>query len=389
VRKAPRVTARWLLAALGALACAGALSLSAWSDAPNWRNADSLFYQAMSLELDGLSTQAAQARVFDSTIAGPAIKQEPSVSVPSWQAFEGQFFRRRWLVPALAAAVRPIAGERALPDVAIVGYLLFGVALCLLLASRFAVGLSLCAVAVCLALGPTRDWGVRPMTDSWGLALSVGAICSVLVVLARGHKWLPLWIAMMLALSFTRDLALVPLGGLAWLIFRDRESARRQSALILALTGILATIPAYLLFGASLRLTLASIMNGFEPPSPAHSTWSYVVAHYWPLFYGTVKADLQYAVDHPLVGLTVGVGLVALFALPARRDALVLLARGATLGWLIVFAIDPVYTAFRYEIMLLPATAVGLCLLVVQVGEWHTSRGSATMSEVPAVVGSP
>jgi hypothetical protein len=387
--KPPRTTTRWIFVALSALACASVLSLSAWSHTPNWSNADSLFYQAMSIEVDGVSAHAARARVFDSMLARPAIIQEPSVAEPSWQAFESQFFRRRWLVPALAATIRPLAGERALPDIAIVGYLLFGMMLCLLLASRFALALSLAVVILCLALGPTRDWGVRPMTDSWGLALSVAAICSALVVLARGHKWLGLWIATMLALSFTRDLALIPLGALVWLMYRDRDLTHRRAALILILTGVLATIPAYLLFGASLRLTLASVIDGFEIPSPAHSTWTYVAKHYPHLFFGTVKADLHYAAYHPLVGLTVGVGLVALFALRANRDTLILLMRGAVLGWLIVFAIDPVYTGFRYELTILAPAAVGLCSLVEHLRKRSTRQQSATPPKLAAIAGAP
>jgi hypothetical protein len=146
--------ARWCLVAVGALACAGVLSLSAWTEAPNWRNADSLFYQSMSFEIDGMSAQAARARVFDSPLARPAIAQESSVGTLAWQTFESQFSRRRWFVPALTAVVRPIAGLRALPDVAIVGYLVFGVMLSLLLASRFAVVPSLAVTILCLALGP-------------------------------------------------------------------------------------------------------------------------------------------------------------------------------------------------------------------------------------------
>jgi hypothetical protein len=369
--------ARWLLAALVALGCGAALSLSAWSEHPNWSNADSLFYQSMSLELDGHSAQAARASVFGSPLARPAIRQEPSVAEPSWQNFESKFFRRRWLVPALAATVRPIAGERALPDVAIVGYMLFGVALCLLLASRFALASSIATVALCLALGPTRDWGTRPMTDSWGLVLLLAALLSALVVLKRGHKWLALWIPVMLVLSFTRDLAIIPLTGLVWLMLRDRDPIHRRSALILALTGVLATIPAYLLFGASLRLTLASIIAGFEIPIPAHATWSYVAAHYPSLFFGTVKEDLRYATRHPVVGLTIAVGLLALFIISAKRDTLTLLMRGAALGWLIVFAIDPVYTGFRYELTILPSAAVGLCSLVEYVGQRYVQRRPA------------
>jgi len=389
IDKPPRTTTRWLFVALGALSCALALSLSAWSHMPNWSNADSLFYQAMSLEVDGVSAHTARTRVFDGTLARPAIIQEPSVAEPRWQAFESQFFRRRWLVPALAAAIRPLAGERSLPDVAIFGYLLFGVALSLLLASRFAVALSLGAVALCLALEPTRDWALRPMTDSWGLVLLTAAISSALVVLARGRKWLALWIAIMLALSFTRDLAIIPLAGLVGLMLADRDQTRRRSALILALTGVLATIPAYLLFGASLRLTLASIIAGFEIPSPAHATWSYVAAHYPSLFFGTVKSDLHYAAFHPVVGLTTAIGLLALFIIPAKQDALILLMRGAAFGWLIVFAIDPVYTGWRYELTLLPSAAVGLCSLLEYVARWYGRQRSVTTPAIAAGAGAP
>jgi hypothetical protein len=359
---------------VAAFAIAAALSISGWVNSPNWRNADSLFYQAMSLEVRGASAAAAQREVFDSTLAGPAVVQEPSVAQGRWQTFERRFFRRRWLVPALAAAIEPLAGVRALPDAAIVGYMLFGVALCLLLAWRFGVGLSLAVTALCLALPPTRDWGLRPMTDSWGLALSTAAIGFAMLVLARGYRWLALWLAAMIALSFTRDLAPIPLAAMAWLIFAEREPALRRRALVLAASGVLVTIPPYLLFGASLRLTLASIMAGFEIPTHAHATWGYIAAHYPSLVYEGIKFDLHYMVSTPTVGVTVVVGLIALFAVPARRDRLVLAMRGATLGWLLVFLLDPVVTGFRYELGLLPAVAVGLCSLVRYVGVRYAER---------------
>jgi hypothetical protein len=360
-----------LLFALAALLCAAGLSASAWFNAPNWSNADSLFYEAMSLEVAGTSAQAAQREVFDGPLARSAIKQEPSVAEPSWQAFERQFFHRRWLVPALAAAIRPLAGARALSDAAIIGYLLFGAALYLLLASRFAPLPSLATTVLMLALGPMKNWGTRPLTDGWGLALSLAAIGSALLVFTRGPRWLAAWIVTMLALSFTRDLALIPLCAVGWLVFAERGATRLRLGAILGASGVLATLPAYLIFGASLRLTLASVMAGFEIPTPAHSTWTYVANHYPHLFLQTVKADLHYMLFHPVLGLAVGIGLIALFALPARRGALWLAMRGATLGWLLVFALDPVYTGFRYELGLLAPAAVGVCGLVERVAVRH------------------
>jgi hypothetical protein len=363
--------------ALAALLCAGCLSASAWFDAPNWSNADSLFYQVMSLEVTGTSAHVAQREVFDSPLARSAIIQEPSVAESSWQAFEGQFFRRRWLVPTLAAAIRPLAGTRALSDAAIMGYLLCGVMLYLLLASRFATLPSLATTVLMLALAPMHNWGTRPMTDSWGLALSVAAIGSALLVFTRGRRWLAAWIVTMLALSFTRDLALIPLCAVLWLVFGDRSATRLRLGAILGASGILVTLPAYLIFGASLRMTLASIMAGFAIPTPAHSTWTYVARHYPHLFLGTVKADIHYMLFHPLFGLTVGIGLIALFALPARGGALWLAMRGAILGWLLVFALDPVYTGFRYELGLLPPAAVGVCGLVERFGGKHVRSAEA------------
>ncbi len=349
------------------LVCAGGISVTAWTQAPNWRNSDSVFYQAMSLEVDGKSAQAARAEVFSSPLARPAIVQEPSVADPAWRTFQARFFRRRWLVPALAAAVRPAAGQRALADVAIVGYLLFAVALCLMLVSRFDAVVAVAVSVLCLDLGAVRNWLERPMTDSWGLFLSVSAVLAVLLVLRRGRKWLPLWIALMVALSFTRDVALAPLAAVAWLMFRDRDPRLRRSGWLLLVTGVLATAPAYLIFGESLRLTLASVIAGFEPPTPAHATWSYVAAHYPSFAFNTIKSDIKYAVAHPILGLTVVVGLGSLFLIRAPRDRLVLLMRGWVLGFVLIFALDPVDSGFRYELVLIPSAAVGLCLLVERV----------------------
>jgi hypothetical protein len=382
---ARRSRARWILSSLVALALAGVLSLSAWSSAPNWSNVDSLYYQSMSLEVEGTSAQAARNEIFSSALARAAIRNEPGAAGHRWQSYEAQFSRRRWLVAALTAAVRPAAGSRALADVAIVGYLLFGLALFLLLASRFALVPSIVAMGLCLALGPTRNWGLRPMTDSWGLALAVIAILGSVVVLTRGRRWLPLWLAAMLALSFTRDLALIPLAGLAWLIGRDRGTGRRSSALLMIVTGILVTIPAYLVFGASLRKTLAFQMSGFEIPSAAQSTWGYIAAHYPSLLWSTAKADVHYAfVGHPVVGVSFATGIVALFAIPAKRDTLILVMRGAALGWLVVFALDPDFSVFRYELTLLPAVAVGLCALAEYVVQSRGRRRTAPVLSEPA-----
>ena len=353
---------RLWVAALIALACVAAMSFSAWSAAPNWSNADSLYYQSMSYEIDGMSAQAARVRVFDSSLARAAIRAEPSVANAAWREFESRFSRRRWIAPVLAAALRPLAGVRALPDAAIIGYLVFGVCLGLLLALRFAVPAAVATVIVCLASGTVRDWCVRPMSDSWGLAVLTLCLVVAIVVLDHGGgRWLALWVAAMLLLSFARDLAPIPLVGLAGLAWRDR--ARRRLALLMVITGVLATIPTYLAFGESLRLTLAFQMSGFEIPTHAHATWGYVLAHYPNLARKTIAEDLSYLRVHLDVAVPYAVGVVGLFAVRAHREPLIVLMRWAALGWLVVFALDPDSSGFRYELTLLPCVAVGVCLL--------------------------
>jgi hypothetical protein len=353
-----------LIAATVALLCAAVISVTDWTHSPNWSNADSLFYQAMSFEVSGSSAQAARNRVFESPLSRPAIAQQHNVGDPHWRSFEAQFFRRRWLVPAMAAAIRPDAGQRALPDIAIVGYLAFAAALAALLGSQFGLAASIPAAVLCLALGPVRDWATRPMTDSWGLAFGVGAVLAALLVLRRGKPWLLLWVALMAALSFTRDLALAPLAAVLWLAFRERDRALRRSSLTMFISGVIVTIPAYALFGAPLRLTLASVIDDFRDPPPAQATWSYVAHHYVSFTATTIKADVSYAVHHPLVGLTLVAGLIPLFLLRSRCEPLILMMRGWALGWPILFLINPVYSGFRYEIAILPAAAVGICMLI-------------------------
>jgi hypothetical protein len=233
--------------------------------------------------VSGTSAQAARQRVFDSPLSRPANAQQHNVGSPHWRSFQAQFFRRRWVVPAMAAAIRPEAGQRALPDVAIVGYLAFAAVLAALLASRFGLVASIPAAVLCLALGPVRDWATRPMTDSWGLVFSVGAVLAALLVLRRG--------------------------------------------------------------------------------------WSYVAHHYVSFSATTIKADVSYAVHHPAAGLTLLAGLVPFFLIRSGRDPLTLMMRGWALGWPILFLINPVYSGFRYEIAILPAAAVGLCMFIEWLGD--------------------
>ena len=113
----------------------------------------------------------------------------------------------------------------------------------------------------------------------------------------------------------------------------------------------------------------------------------YVAAHYPSLAAETVKEDLSYLIGHPVVAFTFVAGLVTLFARPANRDTLVLLMRGSVIGWLVLFAMDPDFSDFRYELTILPTVTFGLCLLVTHVGGWLTRRGSTGTPEVATAAG--
>lgn len=63
--------------------------------------------------------------------------------------------------------------------------------------------------------------------------------------------------------------------------------------------------------------------------------------------------------------------------------------RGAAVGWLVGFALDPYFTKFRYELPILPAVAVGLCLLVERAGAWNARRRSAAMHGPAVAAGLP
>ena len=101
------------------LVALAALAGGAWAVAPvEWKDSDSLFYEAQRLELLGRSSDEAVAEVFggDKARAVAVIENDanpPHVLDPSWVEYSTQFYRRRWSVPAMGAAIDPIFGDRA------------------------------------------------------------------------------------------------------------------------------------------------------------------------------------------------------------------------------------------------------------------------------------
>src|SRR5947209_14234155 len=83
-----------------------------WSDHYQWKP-DSLFYEAQLLRVRGTPKAEALRRVFTGPLAAPRVAEElrdtpparRTVASPAWVRYSERFYDRRWLVPALGAAV--------------------------------------------------------------------------------------------------------------------------------------------------------------------------------------------------------------------------------------------------------------------------------------------
>src|SRR3954470_3351346 len=129
------------LAAVVVLALA--LTIPKWHGTPP-AEYDALFYQAQSLQLRGKSEAESLRAVANGPIAASLERSEARnadtsarAGDPAWIGYASRFYRRRWTVPAMAAAIESAAGGRSLLDVSLLGYVLFGVLLYALLRRRF------------------------------------------------------------------------------------------------------------------------------------------------------------------------------------------------------------------------------------------------------------
>jgi hypothetical protein len=345
-----------------ALAGIGFVALH-WSDAYQWKP-DSLFYEAQLLRVQGTPKDQALHQVFTGPLAAPRVAEElrdtpparRTVASPSWVAYSSRFYERRWVVPALGAAVEPALGDDALRAVSLAGYVLAGLLVYGLLLLRFRAWIAALVALGVLALGPLRYWSLLPLTDSFGVALEAAALAAAVLALRRPKPWLPVFALTMLTLSFTRDSTLVVVAGLAWVALRQRS----RRALVTLATGIVASLPAPLLFGAPTREIMAYTLNQFRPP--AHATWGFIRSRYVAGEKGLVKDDLTYLVHHPYVGLFAAGGIVALYALRSHGDDAASLMRGAVAGAVVLLLVAPNFTALRLELPFVPLAAYGVAL---------------------------
>jgi hypothetical protein len=362
--------------ALGLIVVAvAALSLK-WADEVYW-SPDGLFYQTRVEQIRGKSEADALHDVWNGPLAA-AFRAEDStrppadqaLADPDWISESYDLYARRWTAPVLAAAIYPIFGIDSLEAVSIVGVLVFAVALFFLLRLRFDAFSSLVGVAAVLAW-PALRRAFLPLSDAWGLAMLT--ICFLIGIKALdrwSNAWLAAWAAGIFVLSLTRELTPIPVLGAATvaMLYRWREPA------ILAVTGVLATLPAHVLFhGKSLSWGFAYGYGGNRIPDD--SSWGYVIDKYWSAFETGTRQSFEYLFSSnpaglesawPLWPLTIPlfIGLILIFAASSSTlgDPYLPFMRGAFAGAVLIVLIAPTFQALRYEFPLLPISAVGVAL---------------------------
>jgi Dolichyl-phosphate-mannose-protein mannosyltransferase len=368
------------------------------SDRPH--GSDALFYEAQVEELQGASQEEGLDEWFTGPEARVAARTEDDpedvvrVLDPAWVEYSDQFYRRRWVVPLMAAGVDPVVGEERLRVVSLAGYLLIGPLLFLLLRRRFPVRTSLAVSLACILLPPVIEHGTGRGVDSWGVVLELAAfLFLVLAVDSRSLRWLPAWALAMAALSFTRDNTLVLLVAIGWLLWvqrREPEARRRNAAL--AGSGLAVSLPAPLLFGSPLRDQLAYVTDDFAIPQD--TSWGYILSHYPEQVARVGYYNLRYVTEHAFTPLVTPLLVVMVIALigsllwlilrSPKEDSYFRMMRAGAFGGLALLAIAANYQSYRLELVWLPAVAVGAALVL----EWALRRREEPVGEDLQRVGS-
>ena len=338
-------------------------------------NSDALFYEAQVEELEGASHAESLDEWFHGAEAREAARREDRpehvvrVLAPNWPEYADQFYRRRWVVQEIGAGADTVVPEHDRLLVASwLGYLLIGPLIFLLLRVRFSVEASFAVALACVLLPPVVEHSTLRGVDSWGLALTIASLLFLALAVTRGLRWLPAFVVAMALLSVTRDNTLVPLAAAFWLVWvarRDRPALSRYVPL--AGAGLLAAVPALILGGAPLREQLAWVLNNFE--IPADSSWGWVLPRMPEALAKNAYYDLRYVTEHAFTPLVTPLLVLMLAALGAaawwlvfrtpREDPYFRMMRASLVGGLGLVALAASYQAFRIEIVMVPALAVG------------------------------
>lgn len=342
------------LAAAALLAVGGSLS-----GPPRW-SPDGLFYQARLYELQGAEREAALERAFQGPLGAELRSVDPERSGdPDWVSYNAQFYERRLTVPLAAAALEPIAGDRAILDISLAGYVASVLAIFGLLLLRFRLPIAGAVTLATVLLPALTEHASYPLTDSWGLALETAALASAILVLDRGPRWLIAWFAAILVLSLTRDSIWIPVLASLWLTVNQRS----RLSLSLFLTGLAASLPAMLAFTVPMRELLAQMLNDARPAPD--TGWGTIIGDYPAAIVDLLQADGGFVRDGAWYSAAFFIGgLVLLFALStgAASSPVTTLLKAAAVAGAAYVLVVPVFSAFRLELVLVPMAAFGLAL---------------------------
>jgi hypothetical protein len=381
--RSPRASRPRAVVVAVALAIVALVAVHGSFDRPVRWTPDGLFYQARLLELRGASHDEAFRVAFEGPISERLRRVDAGNSGdPTWVAYNERFFERRVAVPLAGAAIEPVAGERALVYVSVAGYVAAVVALFVLLLLRFSLPVA-GVVALATALMPAlSDNAPLPHTDTWGLALLTLALIAAILTFDRGPRWLLLWVPAIVLLSFTRDSTWIAVFGAAFCAWRLRS----RTGVYLALAGLAAAVPAALIFPVPLRELLAFAVSGLEPAP--HLSWLEIAQRYPESVVEWMRGNAGFVRRGEwLSGLYYAGGLALLYGLrrgPAGDPAR-LLMRAAVVVAIAYLMVVPVFSAFRLELVLLPAAAFGFAVGVERLVARVRSGELAGGAVAPAV----
>jgi hypothetical protein len=342
-----------------------ASSWHVWTAPVRW-TPDGVFYEAQLLELRGADVRVAREQLIGGPVGASASHRGGELADARAVEATAPFYRRRWTAPAIGAAIEPIFGLRSLLIVSLAGYLAAGVAIYALALLRAGRWTSAAAASAALLIYPMREWSFFPLTDSVAVALVAGTLVAAHRALTGGRRWMVAWVAMIAALSLTRDSAIVVVAAVGWLALRERS----RTSLLLAASGFAAVLPALLLFGVPLRAQMAHVFG--DPTPPFGGSWLSILSRYWPNLHSMLQVDLVDVGPYRST-LALIAALLLLFLHPQVRKvawlrAVVLIAL-AVFGALVL--ITP--NATDQEFPLGTATLCGLALLALPGGGPETT----------------
>jgi hypothetical protein len=353
-----------------ALAAAALFSMSDTLRDPVRWTPDALFYQAHALELRGVSENDALTQTFQGPKGDALRAVDPTRSGdPAWVKYNAQFYERRLTVPAAAAALEPVAGDRALLDLSVAGYVAAIIAIFALLLLRFSLPVAGVVTLATIAMPALSNHAGYPLTDSWGVALETAALAFGLLALDRGMRWVIGWAAALVLLAFTRDSSLVLVVAAAWLALTQRS---RVSAWLLG-TAVAASVPVALIFSMPMRELLAMMLNDAQPDPGA--SWVSIGERYPGAIVDMLHADGGYVRGgawFSALYLLAGIVLLFLLTRGVRASAGATLLKAATVAGAAYVLAVPIFSAFRLELVLVPMAAFGLGLGL----EWLAARAA-------------